>query len=98
MTGIRQRILLRYLPVAIALAGMGYVLAVASVHLQRVYGGIPDPSNQVLWRTPLTMVCYGLILMLSMEGLIYLLRRKPPAPRPPELDDTMNLSRPGPTS
>ena len=86
MTGIRQRILQRYLPVGIVLAGMGYLFGEAFLFLQKMYGGAVDPGNdQVRWRTPLTMTAFGLMLMLMLEGVMFAVRRKPPTKQSTEL-------------
>jgi len=70
------RILLRSVPVALALAVMGYIFAEVFLIFHKMNGGIHDPANEaVRWRTPLTMAVLGVMIQVPLELLAHGIRK-----------------------
>jgi len=74
------RILRRSIPVAIALAIMGYLFAEALLLAERMNNAHPDPANQaVRWTAPIRMACIGVAVLIIFEVIGFVIKGKKPA-------------------
>ncbi len=76
MRQLLLRIVCRGIPAALILGAMGYLFAELSL-LYLASGGIRDPANEdIRWKVPLNMALIGLGVLIFLETIAFVIRRK----------------------
>ena len=71
--------------VSLFLGTLGYMLAWGTLSVMSTFGSQDPANDQMLWRTPLTMIVVGLAVTVVMDLIAQGLKRKPPAMTPSQI-------------
>jgi|GEM_PF-5836259 len=79
------RLARKSLLVSLFLGTLGYLLAWGTLSVMSTFGS-QDPANeQMLWRTPMTMIVIGLVVAVLTDVLAQGLKRRPAAQTPAQI-------------